>query len=1134
MLERASTCLESGGRQLLRAPKSCIRTRRSLHSAFWHHGASDLSLPAWWAAATLFDSGRSDTDDRAAGTVPSLASNIYNGVLLDFLYPEKTLALLKRATVTGPSGFELQKRKLHGTSRRPYLGAQPEYQGENTEIDEATAEEVEEEMMATKKDPRAPEKLSHLLARRELGNQDGAWQLYAAIPPHLLADGQCGELQANLLEYLNVDDDPAVPNRVLQVFDALPDSKRRTSSYRAAIVAQIALREMGPALHLLDDAPRRHDFDFTNLGYDVIMRRTVLGEDWDLSFRVFRAFLQTNPNRGNVPMSLFINWGNQLPEVWRGVASLPRLQDVLTSFLGHVKEYQHEFTSTGENRKTLALFTTTFIPNVMEQVFCDPSINENGIKMFLLPLFTRLKSRKLPTPMIHEYALKKLLDLPEERAMRVIPDLITTLHMQYRQKCSASSSSHVKPSLNLLRNMIVYYCDRGNLARAEEVVQDHRLFYPREPMRAGLLTYLLHCYADYGNAARVEQYFLEFTSHYKDMVDLNLLSALPFAYARRADVQGAHVQFDRIRTEFGLEPDTACWNILLLAYARADDLDGALEVFNTSIDSGIAPDVYTFGPLLDLCAQRGDVEAFEALFSRADQMGVPMAQDVRARSGYVQAFLNAGDLQGAEAIANGMLKSWHAKTLNNWTLTHTWNLLIQHHALNQDLAGARARYREMVTNGIEVDSWTYSSIMRALVEVNQTNAAFKLLRKTMPASGLTPHALHYAIVMTGFLREGGGQAQLAVDVHRRMIEQGVPQTDSSREATIRTLGKADLDALGPANKLHTRLEQAEQAVEDILFKAVDGQTFLRQPKHSKQMDSRNFGAAPQSYYGLLISMYATRGAYPIAKKLLRKAETMGPDVDNFTLPMTLITGAMEVHLKAGEHAEVAKYWALARASAAKMTNTFSQIMNPEEPAPEDNSLVDPAIRARFQQSRIAPNRRNILFQASRFYVRSLLDPANPAPDALQEAQRTMRELLVGGYTLDVFTWNELIQTLAERDSYMDAFAICEEFLMPSFPGWRNLYPTYSRKDRRGYRWMEFRHYEITRTSIMPRYKTLIIMTAAFQKIRADELNGIGFDEEAGGWLKERLSELAPNTVRAIETMPRTSDMLQEQYFHRVK
>lgn len=247
--------------------------------------------------------------------------------------------------------------------------------------------------------------------------------------------------------------------------------------------------------------------------------------------------------------------------------------------------------------------------------------------------------------------------------------------------------------------------------------------------------------------------------------------------------------------------------------------------------------------------------------------------------------------------------------------------------------------------------------------------------------------------------------------------------------------------------------------------------------------------------------------------------------------MTLISGAMEAHLKAGEHAEVARYWELARTSASKLTATFSQLLHPEPAEVESGSIVDPSVRERFEASRISADRRNILFKAARYYVRSLLDPSNPNPNALQEAQRTMRELLVNGYTLDVFTWNEFVATLAQRGRLVDAFSTCEEYLMPSFPGWRNLYPSYIRRDRQGYQWMELRHYEIKKTSIMPRYKTLIILASAFRRVKSDERNGIGYDQSAGGWQREVLEEVAPLTIRAIETMPRTNDKLQTQHFH---
>ena len=243
---------------------------------------------------------------------------------------------------------------------------------------------------------------------------------------------------------------------------------------------------------------------------------------------------------------------------------------------------------------------------------------------------------------------------------------------------------------------------------------------------------MINVYADVGDTEKVCRYVDELKSAYKDEVTIKVLSSLLYVYARSADVIGTITQFKRIHEEFHMNPDTGCWNILLLAYVRAEDLDGALECLNNCLGSGVVPDIYTFGPLLDFCAHRGDVEAFETLFSKAKKMGVKLDTDVHARAGYVEAFVNAGDEEGAQAIAQGMLNSWKAGRLHGRPLTHTWNLLIQQRALDRDLVGSRERYKEMVENDIPLDSWTYSSLMRALVEVKQTNAAYKLLRKKVP------------------------------------------------------------------------------------------------------------------------------------------------------------------------------------------------------------------------------------------------------------------------------------------------------------------------------------------------------------------------------------------------------------------
>jgi pentatricopeptide repeat-containing protein PET309 len=1128
-----------------------------LHSAFWHHGASDLSLPGWWAATS------GGNEQRAAGNASSAASSSGGGVLLDFLYPEKTLALLRQLSVSRSDTSLSHRRHLPTPSVRRYSTLEVQQRSDEASVHVTASKQEKVKQVVASRDIQAFRKLQAFLRRRESSGQDYAWQLYQQhrsqnpSSTSSIKESEFRNIQADLLEYLAVDDDPAVPQQVLQLFADLPEEYRRVSSYRAAIAAYISSREVERAIQLLDSIPSGQDYNISRIGFDLVLRRTVLDEQWDLSLRVFGLFLSLNPNFGKVPASVSIQWGNRLPHIWQGVTTAHRLQDYLWSFLTHVREFREDLTATEKKAEALSLFTMTFVPQVMEQVLRDETRERVHVIRFFKRVFTDLDKLEIPLSVCYEHALKLLMDLEGDASVHDLATLRVRLYNEHRQLCLDSMEQsmatfrarpRIKPSLHLLRNLIIHYCDRGQVAKANEVLEDHHTFYPHAPLRAGLLEYLVHFYADHGDLAHCEEYVQQVKTHYSDHVTLKLLSALPFACSRRADIAGTIEQFNRIRDEFGLVQDTVCWNILLLAYSRSDDLDGALECFNTLMANEIKPDLVTFGTLLDLCAQRGDVEAFEALFSRAEQMGIDLQHDTRARSAYVQVFLRAGDAQGAEAIAQGMLKSWQNRTLSDHTLTHTWNLLIQQHALDGDIASARERYREMVDNNIPLDTWTYSSLMRALVEVKQSNAAYKLLRRTLPEVRVREHALHYAIVLTGLLREGGANLDLAMRAYERMQKLQISQTPSSQLAVLQVLGEKNLrEANRGATqqtphkelpKLKTRathanyqLEDVHEAVENMVAAAAQGQAVYREPQHMRSADTRSMAAAPQAFYGQLISLYATRGAYKTCKKLMQKAERLAPREENYTTPLTLIIGSMEAHLKAKEFNEVRDLWLLAITSARKMTKTFAQVVNPEPPLPQSDDLLDPSIADRYQDAAISPNRRQILVRAARVYIRSLLDPANTSPIALTIAKQTMVELLQDGYAIGGVTWNELISTLAQRGRLTDAFSLCEKYLMPSFPGWRDLHPNYIRKEVQGFTWMELRHSEIKRDSILLRYKTLIVLAGEYRKVKKDERNGVGYVEEENKWMGGVLEDRAPMCVRAIHTMPRTNDRLQVEYFH---
>ncbi|KAI0573483.1 PPR-2 domain containing protein [Pyrenophora tritici-repentis] len=1062
----------------------------------------------------------------ARGSFEFVAPPTHHGIFLDFLYPKQTFALLKRSSHNRPLPCTNQVCR--------YSTVPPQTLHADPNLDAKVLQQIKEEADTLIRTSDAITELKKLLRTGQVGKQELAWQLYDAIGVDLLVDQH--ELKCDLLEYFVADGIPAVPSRVVRVYTDLDPTARRPSSYQAAIVGYATSGLVGPAIKILEEIDSAKGFDMLHCGINAILRRTVLDEQWDLTFRVWRVFIRKYPKHRGQAVDRQIRFGEIFPEIWADVAQLPALVEHFQSFVRYLRAYTKELDRTPRiqrvgYRRDLRCFIMTFVPNVMHRVLHTKDPDEDFIWDWFVQTFDELNSMNLCTSACYEYAIKRMLEIPRYQQYTNKRKLWHTLYRAYRQRHldSVKHGSKTRPSENLVRNMVNQYTEHHATRNTEEFINDLRLFYPTRPLRPGLLRRLIMYYARKGDAEKAQEYLKEFASNYPSELHLQLLTSLLYAYAKRRDVDGVIREFTRIHQEYQMTPDLSCWNILILTYLRADNLDGALECFNNCIEFGLVPDTYTFSPLLNFCASRGDIEAFEALFSKAKQMGVQLDSNVRARSAYVRAFLNAGDPEGAEAIALGMLKSWQNGTLYGEPLTHTWNLLIQEQALNRDLAGSRQYYKQMVQNGIPLDSWTFGSLMRSLVEVKQTNAAYKILRVAMPEQNIRVHAFHYAIVMSGFLKEK--QYHLAMDAYERMKGRNVPETESARQASLRVLGEANIEKLkdreGKLPNYH--LLKMGKALEEMLVSSVDTDSVHDQPRNQRGIDVHAYGSVPQHYYATVISLYSDRWSYRICKKLFKKAEELTPDTENYIRPLNLTTAMMEAHYKAGKHDEVAKCWELARESATKLTKTFNQVLQQPEPAPEIVSLHDPTIQQRFSQSRLASNRRHMLATPSRIYIRSLLAQKDPA--ALEKVKHTIYDLLVNGYLVDNFSWNEYIQHLAFHPGHLvEAFTLCEQYLMPRFPGWRTLHPNYIRHDRKGYQLMELRHYEIKKSSVMPRYKTLVVLAKAFGQVRQDERSGFGYDQEAQAWMAEILEQRAPDTVRAIETMPRTYDQLQERQF----
>src|SRR4051812_17275069 len=120
MLERTATSIEPCSNSLQRvlpSVRSCLQSRRKLHTAFWNHGASELELIDACQAIMRQPATESKMHTTPAKPDKRAEPTTASGFLLDFLYPSGTAALLRRPYPIHPVRLESGSRPRSHMSR---------------------------------------------------------------------------------------------------------------------------------------------------------------------------------------------------------------------------------------------------------------------------------------------------------------------------------------------------------------------------------------------------------------------------------------------------------------------------------------------------------------------------------------------------------------------------------------------------------------------------------------------------------------------------------------------------------------------------------------------------------------------------------------------------------------------------------------------------------------------------------------------------------------------------------------------------------------------------------------------------------------------------------------------------------
>ena len=1173
MLERAGTCLDTTTRHVARHTAYGIRSRRLLHSAFWHHGASDLDLPVWWA--TMFEpmvTAFSVSYSKDTRPPRRLRQTQHDLGILEFLYPPKSLALIKRLSKLGGdclaiSGYHANTRSYSSARKQSTLAATAPNSEDIPKIQQAIPSELDSLAQRTRNSiaaiSRTPTLPSHLLGERLhivheqilpkfvvdqpleklLAYLDGTlpspqdgdtfetvWQLFLQLTP----EQRTQILQRRILNFLS--------------FSNRQDERVRSSLLLGKIEQNMHWKSILLKLHNgeFKDAAKTHDFvtsaNNRSLGYigsDLLLAHALQRQEWVTALQIFNARMASFALQGTK-----LETSQSESSIWTFVERLPDLEAIVMAYIKNTDKQLRE-----SNQQARA-----FLRHLVSCALMNDNMSHLNIKRMLI---AKLESIGLADSGLYEVTMSTV--LKRLSAGRLPLELYTKVRGYFFDiyKKYQLSLKGPPPEATLSEVLAVLNDHRG-FGKLEVSIQsiEEDLRNQNRPILSKTLNRLLGLYGRSGDVASVSRCFNEFSR--KAIGRRVLPTSLIAAHARRADTVEAQREFDRISTELRQKPDVGCWGALLNAYVRGDDVDGTLECYNRMLNSGLQLNRRSFAPIIQYFANRGDVGQVIEILETTKRKGVLLNADLF--SNLVLAHIKSDNLPAAEEALIAIVNAKRNGDLQD-SSTKAWNYILTAYATRRDVENVLRLFKEMQQNDVASDSMTYGALVHVLCLTHQTATAQKMVEKVMPEKGIPVLPFHYALLIAGYHRQD--QHAKAVGMMDHMKKQGITPDASVTSAYVRAKSFQNLKDI----ECETASGISQQNREDEFRELLEGNDLEGSISYGPRLGLKDVDPRHPSdaYLETLLINYGNAGMSGMVRKLtdLYEANHQNGSASENSTSLRILTALMLAHFHAGDHSKVQDYWDRYAQTVARyfhfkdrkalgnQETNDEMCLNGGMPESTSHSITTWPF-ASLENAKIPPSRRSIFSRPLVPYIRSL-----SAQQKYDLIYSTIHSLLYAGFTLDNLAWNIYITHLGQSHNpahVITAFRACEEKLMPNFPGWaeepsqvthqvthRQRRAKYLRgfeymnvKAGRGKRWLGL---------LMPQFKTLLVLRGVLDRI---ELAGQGLEGEKGfkwphspNWHLEGKADqengaepsrklvltthglglIAPATVKATETIP---------------
>ena len=1038
MLERTAGCLETGSlRRLLPGSKKALKSKRALHSCFWSHAAHDLELSPLWAILLR----GTESVDHADSKAPRNGITGPASFLLDFLYPAGTLKFLQSCSGTGQDAR--RTRLLRRLGHRLYTSSTKEISAGHTIVENSQDESPHEARESVGG-------LANLQRSMNFADYEEIWMQYAK-----LGEQNQKDVRHQVMRSLVGSSRIADAERVTDLFDKLSPKQRDASAYETVIRAYLRLRDYPRAIELHRSALAICE---SPAGSDELLAYLIGQNLWSESFTVWSEFQE---HRRRLPQ---IQYG-----IFRLLKSRPNLPDDVSNLVDVVQ--REHILANGFKKFAAAV--------VRMAILSDQHYDEGLFKRWV----RIIHQWGFDDPNFYHDCIRLLLKKGNKR-------LTVRTYRVARQHKGVSFSTKT------LHALLEIFCENNSVVGIQEVLDDFFRFHSRLSRIAYSMT--INFFARQGDATTVhamfEQYNKRFLSRRKGHGGASGdLAPLLAVHSRRGELGEVIKYFNQIEEVHKAYPTITCWNILISAYGRVHDIDGAFSVFQRVLASeNVQADDWTYATLMAICATHGDRQSVIDIWELSRQNKIEASTTMV--DCLVQAHIQDDMLEQAENICEGATTQSLKGPRN-----YMWNLLVNACAIRLDIANANRIFQRMTELGIPQNELTYAALMQALVMVTRTGHAEDILKNIIPRAGVKITNFHYAILMGGYLGERDYNKILML--HDEMMRRGYGKSAGTRLLAL----KATVEVTDPASEgVEVKFQQAVELFESVV-RSLNPQDMALTPRKGAGHQPLNI-AYPTMFYNYFMNVLSKYGDSRGVNELSERFQALLPQEQENSSPLRVLTTLMGDKVRQSDHEGVSRLWELALQRAILDGRPLLSSKPSEDSTNSSN--------------RILPLHQFDLCYALTHYM-TLLEQKK----SIDLLENTVTRLLSIGFALDTKNWNQYIQILARNYRWKLAFDLCESKLMDGFPGWTQI-----RQQPHGVptnlnaALIRPGHWKLGHRRILrPISTTMLHLVRAYLDLQAMAVESRGSE-----MLLLYLNRQCPRVVEGVKTMPRTNDATETE------